>query len=652
MQLHPLTLVGQDKPLGCSLRPWPVPFGLMILLSSIASKHYFIYIIFSFSTRKIHRKILELGSVGQIVLLAVPVFIAFTLLIAYSFADPMRSALVYYDTTSSYAWACVGSNSSTTSAPLYLLAALVAVMLGSVLLLAHLTKSIQNEFGESLQLFSTVLVILILGGFSFLQSSQTTSVRQQFYVESIMALAGGVILFVLILGRIAKDLTELILAKLVRGSVGKILQKSVVPVRLLKNSLLPQWRLANVMILPPPVASLRYIEDHNPDLVNFLPLKYVTAVRTFKGLGDPRESMCEVDFGKNHLVLSFSTPAKQDFIAIAAAGGMRKADSTPRQPSTLQLMLSAGSGSVLTSLLTLGHRHLFRLDGDVMGGRRQPSLAPHLAPVAASASTSGSAAASSAASAAEGVAGTGTLRQMAAIVRSEGIRALWRGLTPTLILSVPSTAVYYAGYDLLRANLGAALSRVNAEDYAPLFSGAIARTFSATVISPIELVRTRMQAGDKSMAEIVRGVGSTVRVHGIGSLWRGLAPTLWRDAPFSAMYWFGYEFFKARVVQRDANGRATNEMLASFISGSLSGTLAAIATHPFDVAKTIQQVAQTSGPHGAEAPSMSFVFRGVLEQSGWRGLFVGLAPRIAKVAPACGVMISSYEAGKRLFADL
>ncbi|KAL2920097.1 Carrier protein, mitochondrial [Polyrhizophydium stewartii] len=721
MQLHPLTLVGQDKPLGCSLRPWPVPFGLMILLSSIASKHYFIYIIFSFSTRKIHRKILELGSVGQIVLLAVPVFIAFTLLIAYSFADPMRSALVYYDTTSSYAWACVGSNSSTTSAPLYLLAALVAVMLGSVLLLAHLTKSIQNEFGESLQLFSTVLVILILGGFSFLQSSQTTSVRQQFYVESIMALAGGVILFVLILGRIAKDLTELILAKLVRGSVGKILQKvpslrnsascktstssdgfdvhrcgvtgdirneqrnvrrePIVHVRLLKNSLLPQWRLANVMILPPPVASLRYIEDHNPDLVNFLPLKYVTAVRTFKGLGDPRESMCEVDFGKNHLVLSFSTPAKtfpaspttrgrmasvrtpylpeaqQDFIAIAAAGGMRKADSTPRQPSTLQLMLSAGSGSVLTSLLSELQlltliRHLFRLDGDVMGGRRQPSLAPHLAPVAASASTSGSAAASSAASAAEGVAGTGTLRQMAAIVRSEGIRALWRGLTPTLILSVPSTAVYYAGYDLLRANLGAALSRVNAEDYAPLFSGAIARTFSATVISPIELVRTRMQAGDKSMAEIVRGVGSTVRVHGIGSLWRGLAPTLWRDAPFSAMYWFGYEFFKARVVQRDANGRATNEMLASFISGSLSGTLAAIATHPFDVAKTIQQVAQTSGPHGAEAPSMSFVFRGVLEQSGWRGLFVGLAPRIAKVAPACGVMISSYEAGKRLFADL
>ncbi|KAL2920079.1 hypothetical protein HK105_200145 [Polyrhizophydium stewartii] len=284
----------------------------------VASKHYFIYIIFSFSTRKIHRKILELGSVGQIVLLAVPVFIAFTLLIAYSFVDPIRSALVYYDTTSSYA----------------------------VLLLAHLTKSIQNEFGESLQLFSTVLVILILGGVSFLQSSQTTSVRQQFYVESIMALVGGVILFALILGRIAKDLTELILAKLVRGSVGKIFQKvpslrnsascktstssdgfdvhrcgvtgdirneqrnSAVPVRLLKNSLLPQWRLANIMILPPPVASLRYIEDHNPDLVNFLPLKYFTAVRTFKGLGDPRESMCEVDFGKNHLVLSFSTPAK------------------------------------------------------------------------------------------------------------------------------------------------------------------------------------------------------------------------------------------------------------------------------------------------------------------------------------------------------
>lgn len=43
------------------------------------------------------------------------------------------------------------------------------------------------------------------------------------------------------------------------------------------------------------------------------------------------------------------------------------------------------------------------------------------------------------------------------------------------------------------------------------------------------------------------------------------------------------------------------------------------------------------------------IIRKIYTQNGVKGLFTGLIPRIIKVAPACAIMIATFEHGKRFF---
>lgn len=79
------------------------------------------------------------------------------------------------------------------------------------------------------------------------------------------------------------------------------------------------------------------------------------------------------------------------------------------------------------------------------------------------------------------------------IARSEGIPGLYRGLTPSLAMAVPSTVLYYSLYDSLRDTL----HTLGAGPFlAPLVGGSCSRIVAATATAPLELIRTRMQVGD------------------------------------------------------------------------------------------------------------------------------------------------------------
>ncbi|KAI9286397.1 mitochondrial carrier domain-containing protein [Umbelopsis sp. AD052] len=247
----------------------------------------------------------------------------------------------------------------------------------------------------------------------------------------------------------------------------------------------------------------------------------------------------------------------------------------------------------------------------------------------------------------------GTLDGLYKIMRYEGVPSLWRGLSPALAMSIPATIIYFVGYDAVRDTTRQQVGESSLlYQYSPLWAGGVARTFAAFFISPIELFRTRMQSveGMKGFRSVFNGVQAMVHQHGTRSLWRGLVPTMWRDVPFSALYWMSYEKSRsilsanAALHQGASPEDAWREFKLSFASGAISGMVAAILTTPFDVVKTRLQVSSR------EERRMLFSIKEIYHLEGVRGLFRGCIPRLAKIAPSCAIMISSYEVGKTFFA--
>ena len=151
------------------------------------------------------------------------------------------------------------------------------------------------------------------------------------------------------------------------------------------------------------------------------------------------------------------------------------------------------------------------------------------------------------------------------ITRTEGIRSLWSGLPPTLVMSLPNTVIYFTTYEQLKCFLG--YKRTNTNPFIPGFAGGLARICAVIVTSPLELIRTKKMSEPLSYADLMASLRSSVKNQGIFSLWRGLVPTLWRDLPFSIFYWSTYERLRLWISKRFE----TSPTISAFYSGASAG---------------------------------------------------------------------------------
>lgn len=233
----------------------------------------------------------------------------------------------------------------------------------------------------------------------------------------------------------------------------------------------------------------------------------------------------------------------------------------------------------------------------------------------------------------------GTFDALLKISKVEGLGSLWSGLSPTLVLAVPTTVIYFTAYEYLKLKLVQTITQRQAENYMTaisLASGGLARTLACVIVNPLELIRTKMQSQKMAFGEVRKALEITVKSEGKVGLWKGVSASLMRDVPFSAIYWPCYEYLRPSEYN----------FSQICVAGAVAGSVASAATNPMDVIKTRIQI--QLGENGVKM-SNSQVVQEIIQSHGIKGLWAGLTPRLLKVAPACAIMISSYEYCKRFF---
>lgn len=234
------------------------------------------------------------------------------------------------------------------------------------------------------------------------------------------------------------------------------------------------------------------------------------------------------------------------------------------------------------------------------------------------------------------------------ILSNEGFVGLYSGFSAFCWQLIPNNLIYFWTYESTRDYINQEFH--GNELCAPIYGGILARIFATYAVAPFELVKTQLQSRTLPKGtSIFSGLKQNVQLGNFLSLWKGVGPTLWRDVPFSAIYWFFYEFFKKRSPYNLDNYQdsARQRFLTSFSSGVAAGTLAGFIVTPFDVVKTLRQ-SNLNGSSETEKHTFK-VLKNVFKQGKLWGVFAGLGPRLIRVPPGCGIMISSYEMTKYVF---
>lgn len=248
----------------------------------------------------------------------------------------------------------------------------------------------------------------------------------------------------------------------------------------------------------------------------------------------------------------------------------------------------------------------------------------------------------------------GAMTTLSRTVRNEGALALYKGVTSPLVGMMFETAVLFVVYGQLKAF-------IQKDPNVPLtvpqmsIAGGLAGCATSFVLTPIELAKCRMQVqtgrvGDKE-ALLTQKYKSplhclmlTMREEGIRGVFRGLGPTLAREAPGNVAFFGVYEGCKRALVPE---GKTVDQLgLGSLVlSGGLGGIAYWSVFYPADVAKSRIQTMETR---------IGFweCLRQIYRAEGVRGLYRGYVPTVIRAFPANAVMFSSYELISRLLSRL
>jgi solute carrier family 25 (mitochondrial folate transporter), member 32 len=238
------------------------------------------------------------------------------------------------------------------------------------------------------------------------------------------------------------------------------------------------------------------------------------------------------------------------------------------------------------------------------------------------------------------------------VLQNEGIKGLYKGMTPGVIASTGSWGGYFYFYELSkRRKLGEKkdmeIKTLGLTDH--MLSGVEAGSVMVLIFNPMWLIKTRMALQDakglhndqssKKYKGIYDAVRTIVREEGPKGLYKGLIPALILTS-HGAVQFSVYEYMKTEANKYFGNAQGQPAWV-SILLGGVSKIAATAITYPYQVIKSRLQ--QRGNLTAYRYMGVLHCIRRTAIEEGLRGFFRGLVPSALRVAPASALTFVVYE---------
>eukprot|EP01129_Flabellula_baltica_P006097 TRINITY_DN2252_c0_g1_i2.p1 TRINITY_DN2252_c0_g1~~TRINITY_DN2252_c0_g1_i2.p1 ORF type:complete len:294 (+),score=60.41 TRINITY_DN2252_c0_g1_i2:45-926(+) len=181
----------------------------------------------------------------------------------------------------------------------------------------------------------------------------------------------------------------------------------------------------------------------------------------------------------------------------------------------------------------------------------------------------------------------GAVESILKIVKEEGVRKMYKGLSAGLFRQATYTTTRLGAFQFLQEKFRKGDSDIKL--WKNLLLGAVAGGIGAVVGTPAEVALIRMTADGSRPPELRRNyrnvfhaLSSMIQSEGLLTLWRGVTPTVIRAAVLNCAQLGGYSAIKQFMLK---NG-FENTVSTHFLGSMLAGLLSTAVSIPVDITKT------------------------------------------------------------------
>ncbi|RLN60495.1 hypothetical protein BBJ29_004244 [Phytophthora kernoviae] len=222
------------------------------------------------------------------------------------------------------------------------------------------------------------------------------------------------------------------------------------------------------------------------------------------------------------------------------------------------------------------------------------------------------------------------------IVAEEGVRALFRGMSPALYGATLSWGIYMLVYQSAKERY----ARMADEGWIQgswqhFFSGIEAGCICVPLTNPIWLIKIRMQVqtSKRMQANAFRRI---VAAEGVSALYKGMIPALFLTTN-GAIKFVAYEQLKSIYL---THWSPEMDMIPTLAMGAVAQSIASTATYPYQL---IKARLQQGGPSALKYSGTWDCTKKIIKNEGYNGLFKGLSANILKVMPTGAIVFAAYE---------